>query len=559
MLPSCQLTRRSSTVRRRASSRAPCSGSTARAPGPSTRATSVAKYRPPESTSSVLPSATTRPDPSSTQRSASSAANSTSWVATSTALPRSAKRAQSRRRARPSGRGPCRASARRARPPRAASPPPMPRPASTIASARRWRSPPERSRGSASAACERPTSASAATAQAPAAARRARARAGSSRPGSGGPAPRLRRPRTVPRSGERSPAATRSRVLLPAPLRPSRATVSPGSTRRLEPAQRRQAGARAVVVLDPDALELQSAAAPARRGAQQTAEPLGALRRTLLRCGDSASSALPHRRVPATAASARASLTPIGSGRRPASAHIRAAGGASSGARSTAQSTKSAGGRRRRSAPRSSTTTRSAAARQRSTRCSASSTVVPHSSFSRRSCQISSSPATGSSCEVGSSSSSSRGCVTSAAPSATRCSSPPESVCDRAVEQAADAERERRLLDRPRGGRRPSCRGSRAAARAPPRPSFITTCDSGSWNSEAATAATPPGPHARGVEPADGDAARELAAVEVRHEAGGGAQQRRLAARRGVRRAAPARPRRARGRCRRSAGADAPG
>ena len=55
-------------------------------------------------------------------------------------------------RARPWLRGPCRAWARRARAPPAPRPPPV-----TIASARRWRSPPERSRGLRSASSARPT------------------------------------------------------------------------------------------------------------------------------------------------------------------------------------------------------------------------------------------------------------------------------------------------------------------------------------------------------------------------------------------------------------------
>ena len=78
-------------------------------------------------------------------------------------------------------------------------------------------------------------------------------------------------------------------------------------------------------------------------------------------------------------------------------------------------------------APASSRITRSAAGRQRSSRCSASTTAVPHSSLMRRSTPSSSSPATGSSWDVGSSSRTTRGRPASAAPSATRCSSPPDS------------------------------------------------------------------------------------------------------------------------------------
>src|SRR6201999_1800117 len=76
-------------------SAAPCSGVTM--PGRSrTRATSVAKYQPPERTSAAGPSAITTPSPSRTTRPAKAAANSTSWVATTTPAP-----APTRRQIRP--------------------------------------------------------------------------------------------------------------------------------------------------------------------------------------------------------------------------------------------------------------------------------------------------------------------------------------------------------------------------------------------------------------------------------------------------------------------------
>src|SRR3954449_7491922 len=64
---------------------APASGS--RAPPARMRAVWVAKYHPPPRTSAVGASATGAPSPSSTVRSAQEAANSASWVATSTAAP----------------------------------------------------------------------------------------------------------------------------------------------------------------------------------------------------------------------------------------------------------------------------------------------------------------------------------------------------------------------------------------------------------------------------------------------------------------------------------------
>ena len=178
--------------------------------------------------------------------------------------------------------------------------------------------------------------------------------------------------------------------------------------------------------------------------------------------------------------------------------------------------------------------TRSAAARQRSSRCSASRTAVPHSSLRRRRTPSSSSPATGSSCEVGSSSSSSRGRPASAAPSATRCSSPPDSSCVGAVEQAGDAERERRLLHPARDRRR-------APAAVLERERELGAHRA---HHDLRLGVLEQRPGDRGqlgravlarVEPAGHEPPGELAAVEVRHEPGGGAQQRRLARARAAR------------------------
>ena len=82
---------------REASSSAPCSGSSAPPAPPRMRAVSVAKYHPPASSSLAGPSAITRPSASRTARSAQDAANSGSCVATITAWPCSARRAQLQR------------------------------------------------------------------------------------------------------------------------------------------------------------------------------------------------------------------------------------------------------------------------------------------------------------------------------------------------------------------------------------------------------------------------------------------------------------------------------
>ncbi len=114
-------------------------------------------------------------------------------------------------------------------------------------------------------------------------------------------------------------------------------------------------------------------------------------------------------------------------------------------------------------------TTRSAAARQRSSRCSASRTATPHSSLSRRSSQISSSPATGSSCEVGSSSSTSRGPGHQRRRQRHPLQLAAGEGVDGAAQQVRDRQRQRHLLDRPGAVGRRRRRASPAAARSPPR------------------------------------------------------------------------------------------
>ena len=123
---------------------------------PRMRAVCVAKYQPPASTSAVGASATGRPSPSSTVRSAQRGGELGVVRRDEHGRARRREPRAGARRARPCARGPCRAWARRGRPPRARSP------RSTIASASRWRSPPERSRGWRSASAASPAASSAA-------------------------------------------------------------------------------------------------------------------------------------------------------------------------------------------------------------------------------------------------------------------------------------------------------------------------------------------------------------------------------------------------------------
>ena len=197
-------------------------------------------------------------------------------------------------------------------------------PSITIASASRWRWPPERSRGWRSTTSLRPTTASAVGARLVA----RRARAGGSRRGTAAAAPTRPRARTRPRVGSSSPAAWRSSVDLPAPLRPISATRSPGSTARSTPRR----------IARPPRSSCQTpveAPAPrrarARRGAAAGAAG-GTGRRARRRCS------------PWPRSVARASRTDAGGGRRPARANSRAAGVCSAGARSAAHARRSDGG-----------------------------------------------------------------------------------------------------------------------------------------------------------------------------------------------------------------------
>ena len=180
------------------------------------------------------------------------------------------------------------------------------------------------------------------------------------------------------------------------------------------------------------------------------------------------------------------------------------------------------------SAPPSSASTRSAAGRQRSSRCSATITAVPHSSLIRRSTPSSSSPATGSSCEVGSSSSSTRGLAGERGAERHALQLAAGQLARRAVEQRRDAERERGLLDAARDrGRAPAAvleRERELGAHGRHHDLRLRVLeqrpgDGGELGRSVLAR----------VEPVAAQPARERAAVEVRHEAGGGAQERRLA------------------------------
>ena len=109
------------------------------------------------------------------------------------------------------------------------SPSPPSRPATTMASARRWRSPPERSRGSASVWPSRPKRRRASVPCSPRSSSPTRSWTKRSL-GLWGSRATPAGASILPRAARARPAAARSRVLLPAPLLPIRATRSPGSS-----------------------------------------------------------------------------------------------------------------------------------------------------------------------------------------------------------------------------------------------------------------------------------------------------------------------------------------
>ena len=341
------------------------------------------------------------------------------------------------------------------------SPAPLSRPATTIARARRWRSPPERSRGSASTIPSRPKRRSDSSPSGPAkliadalvdeqvAGPLRQERHARGAPPRGRAAGRAARP---PRAG----ACSCPRRCCPSARRAPPLDLELRAPERLRALLTRPQ-------LDPDVAggECGRLPAPGVAGSGR-----GAPRADDLDPATASTPSAPPGRWAAAATRRRRAAA-----RRAWPVPRRAP---------CAQPRNSPGGPSKEIAPSSSAITRSAAARQRSSRCSPSSTATPHSSFRRRSREISSSPATGSSWEVGSSSSTSLGRVASAAASATRCSSPPESVSVvrssrwsiASARATSSTARERAAGATPR-----SSSGSSISARTV----VLTTCVSGSW------------------------------------------------------------------------------
>ena len=168
------------------------------------------------------------------------------------------------------------------------------------------------------------------------------------------------------------------------------------------------------------------------------------------------------------------------------------------------------------SPPPGTRTTRSAYCTTRSRRCSASSTVTPRSCTSRCSAARTSSAAPGSSADVGSSSTSTCGCAVSTAPMATRWRCPPESV-SRGGRAGRQAEQVEGLLHAAAHDVGRQAEGLHAVGEL-----VLDRVGDEAGERVLRDDADDVGELARrvgaGVAAGDGDAARQRAAGEVRHE-----------------------------------------
>ena len=228
-------------------------------------------------------------------------------------------------------------------------------------------------------------------------------------------------------------------------------------------------------------------------------------------------------------ASRRASRTVSGSSSRPAAANAWATGGSIHRPPPARWRAAAGGAPSNAMRPASITTTRSASANSRPVRCSASTTVTPRSRLMRVTSASSSSAATGSSWLVGSSSSSSGCPIASTDAMAIRWPSPPDSVAGVALGQVRGAGGHQRLLGA--GGDR----GWRMGDALQPERHLVAhplgdQLRLGILEHQPGVAGQLARPVVARVQAVDHHAAGQLAAVEVRHQAERGPQQRRLAA-----------------------------
>ena len=296
-----------------------------------------------------------------------------------------------------------------------------------------------------------------------------------------GAAARRGRPRAPCRaSAPCRPAAWRSSVDLPAPLRPISATRSPGRDRQVDAAQDRRPPRRSC-----QTPSKRSAARRAARRARAARATPASPRSAPTRARRSASRSSPRAR-----SAARASLTPAGGGRRPAPRGTCAPPASAARARASAAQARNAA--RRRVAGDRAVGQRDDAVGGRQ---AALEPVLGEQD--RRPPLLVEPPQQPDQLVAGDGVELRGRLVEQHQPRAARQRraerdalqlAAADSSVRRPVQQVRDPERERRLLHPARDRRRRRGRGSPAGTPARRARSLITTCVSGSWNSEPATA-----------------------------------------------------------------------
>ena len=483
-------------------------------------------------------------------RSANRAANSTSWVATSTAAPPRRELGEPLDQLGLAGAVHAAGRLVEADDPRASRP--SPRPAITIASASRSRSPPERSRGSRRAAHSSPTAASARSAGRARAARRRPARGGRGRPGSAAAARSRAAPRSAPRTGSSRPGRGPQQGALAGAVAAHQRDPLARLDRELERRAARRAPTRPCRAR-PRGRGPRSAGAARRGGRRRSAAErpgrgcsrLGAASRdleTLLAQGPPRllrrDRQRPHARRARTAAPPGCASAGSASSAQSPNACGRAVEGEPAAVERDARGRPRPGSARAgaRRAPRPSPTPRSAAAAGRSARRRRPGRAAR---WARRA-----GPAAGAA-----------PAPPRARPAAARRPRACRSAARAGAAIASASTTSSSARARAAGGSPRSSSGSSSS----PRTVAETTWVSGSWPTRPTSAAELGGPVLADVEAADRERARDLAAVVVRDQAAAGAQQASTCPIPSARRGRRARPRRARGRSRAAPSRSAPG
>ena len=300
---------------------------------------------------------------------------------------------------------------------------------------------------------------------------------------------------TDPAAGATRPTRAESSVDLPAPLRPMRATVSPGvmvsvTSWSTSVRPRRTARFSTTAAGWEVGLEMPEACLRKRRRREEAGGPPAGRAASAVSApgsapGLAASCVIPSRCSRNAPALRRASRTVSGRGDQPASRPRATTGGYTGDTAMTSDGVprvSGAPGEGRRA-------TWSAYWMTRSRRCSAMRTVVPRSWTRRWRTASTSSAAAGSRADVGSSRTSTPGCGVRTEPIATRCCWPPESV-----EMARSRRSARPSRSRVSSTRRRITSAARPSDSIPYASSSstvsVTKCDNGSWPTVPTTSAS---------------------------------------------------------------------